>query len=132
MSDLPHELARVISNTGKTFRSSLRSYEYMKKLTVGDYIIAYTKIYNDNGASYWVVDSYGKHNKNRKYKIVAVDELGVPFYKKVLFNGKLADEMYYMGNIDHNFTKFNLDPDFQNYILLNPDKSTEDFNPVEA
>ena len=119
---LTTEQREAVDQLGKLYRSVLMSYKNINKFSNGDYLIKKVKEFDHTGTPYWKTKKFGKNmDSPRKYKIVGMDEFGIPFYKKVLFNGKLCDKLKYMGNGDARFVRFYLDPDMQDFMLLGGD-----------
>lgn len=127
---LTNEQRDCIDNTGKQFRAVLIAYKGIDKFSVDTYMIKKTKQLNYQSKFYWRISKFGSGNHNRKYKVISIDEFGIPFYKKVLYNGKLHSDLKYMGNLDMRFTKFYVDPEMQDYVILggDPDK----FDPMKT
>ena len=115
----------AISEQGDIFRAGLIAHKNINKFEVGCYMIMKKSdwVYDSNGdyKIVWKVNTFGNQKMPRKYKIIAVDEFGIPFYRQVLYNGKLKDELKYMGNQDLRYTKFFVDPDMQDFILTGGD-----------
>jgi hypothetical protein len=125
---MSEEEQQCINEQGKQFRCAIKAYHQVGKFEIDAYIIKKTKEIDYAGNSYWSLEKYGQHDTVRKYKIVGLDEYGIPFYKKVLHNGKLCDHLKYMGNLDLRFYQFHVDPDMQDYILLGGD--IKDYKPI--
>ena len=62
-----------------------------------------------------------------KYRIVHIDQYGIPYTQRILISGKLQkDDIDCLAHKDLDFQKFELDPDFVDYILLGNDPATYD------
>ena len=104
-----------------------------KNFKEGDFLIRINAKWDwdsDNNKK-WQIEPFSESNATpRKYKIVYVDEFGIPFLRRVLFNGLLANEMFCMTNFDLDWVEFLIDPDSIDHILLSDDDDV--FDPLLA
>lgn len=127
---LTKEQAECIGSTGKWIRNILLAHKSMQRFNVGDFMIMKSKQVDANGNISWKTETFGKFRSPRKFKVVALDEYNVPFYKEVLHNGKLSDQLRYAGNMDITSCKFLVDPDLQDFILIGG--SVSNFDPMKS
>lgn len=127
LSPLTQEQQDCIQRQGHLVRNCLRATNDFKFM-IGVFLIKRTKDYNsDTGKYSWVMEKFSKtRDVPRKYKVVAVDEYGIPFLKKVLYNGKLHKDMVYLGNQDCTYVHYEVDPDMQFHVILGEDEKTFD------
>jgi len=59
-----------------------------------------------------------KSKTPRKYKVVHIDEYGVPFLKCIKTNGKLGNELICVAELDPSYSFFKVDPDFVEHTIL--------------
>lgn len=98
----------------------------------GDFLLRHDLEYNYETYEYfWVIEKFSEVNQSyRKYKVVYVDEVGLPYVKKVLFNGDLCGEAKCLAGYDLDRTKFLPDPDFMDHHLLA--EEDEEFDPLQV
>lgn len=123
---LTKEQTAVIQRQGHQVRSCLSAIRHFK-FTEGDFLIKKQRQRNNNSQWTWVTEVFNQGRKiPRKYKVVAVDEFGIPFVRKVMFNGKLQTRLIYMGNQDSDYVKYEVDPDMQYHVILGGEEETFD------
>lgn len=68
----------------------------------------------------WETEKFSHVNDSpRKYKVVYVDEVGLPYIQKVLMKGGLNGEAKCLAGFDLSHTKFIHDPDFVDHTIFN-------------
>ena len=123
---LTQEQEDAIQYQGDMVRKCLRLSRDMK-FEVGTFLIKKMLVWRD-GKHVWVTEKFNKtRDVPRKYKVVAVDEFGLPFIRKVLYNGVLHKTLEYMANKDLTYIYYEVDPDMQYHVLLGEDEKA--FNP---
>ena len=130
MSDFPgltEDQNNSIQRQGHMVRNCLRAVKDFK-FEVGIYLIKKTSCYNSDIGNYaWSIEKFSKsRDVPRKYKVVSLDEFGIPFLQKVLYNGKLHQELVYLGNQDCSHTFYEVDPDMQYHVILGEDETNFD------
>lgn len=119
----------AITHNGHVARKILKSLELFNRFDIGCFMLKKETVWTNN-VKHWATETFGKNSTSRKYKVVAVDEFGIPFFQRVQFDGKLQKEIKYMANIDINHSTFVPDPDMECFILLGGDM--ENFDPMES
>lgn len=130
----------VSAEDARTNKKAIEVYETLKRFLEiqfeeGDFLLRYDAEYDwekdDGEEKTWVVEKFSEVNPvPRKYKVVYVDDVGLPYIQKVLFNGNLCGEAKCLAGYDLDHTKFLPDPDFLDHHLL---KEEEDaFDPLEV
>jgi len=92
--------------------------EYIKThdFKVGDYLVKYIR----TGRA-WSIEKFNDYSDDdvlRKYKVTYKCELGIPYVQKVKVDGSLSEEQFPLVNIDIDYHRYEIDPDFETYILL--------------
>lgn len=128
-------------NLARTHRANI-IYDALQEMkgmryNVGDFLIkkisAWDSDLYEKDSSYdghWKIETFSETNPApRKYKVVAIDDVGIPYIQKVLFNGKLQGEVTCILNADPDYIKYELDPDFADHFILSDD---ENFDPLDS
>ena len=94
--------------------------EYLSKYTRG---IERGQIWGPKGEkpyTPWKQEAFTQARKSsyRKYKVVHKDEYGICYIKKVLQDGTLSSYYSCLANIDYEYSKFELDPDYIDFLLM--------------
>lgn len=97
-----------------------------------DILIKQTRGYCEHAEDYrWFTEEFSSSNSApRKYKVVHVDDVGLPYIMKVSMKGELCGDMKCIAGYDLNYTKFEYDPDFIDHQILADEG--EDFDPQEV
>ena len=123
---LTKEQLACIQKAGHQVRNCLKAVRNFK-FEEGNFLIKKFRARNDSSEWVWKIELFNeKRSIPRKYKVIAVDEFGIPFIKKVMFNGRLHSKLIYMGNQDSDYVKYEVDPDMQYHVILGEDESTFD------
>lgn len=100
----------------------------------GDYLLRYNAEWDfdsDTDDKKWKLELFSDTNTSpRKYKVVYVDEVGLPYIQKVLFNGGMSGSAVCLAGFDLDWVKFVHDPDFVDHHLL-ADESDQ-FDPLDV
>lgn len=98
----------------------------------GDFLLRYDHTWDDNVNEYkWRIERFSEKNDSpRKYKVVYVDEVGIPYIQKVLFNGDMSGDARCLAGYDLDNTVFKLDPDFADHNILMEEEDI--FDPLEV
>lgn len=84
---------------------------------IGDYLVKYERKIGNK----WVIEKFNHRSDDdvwRKYKVTYKDELGIPYVQKVTQFGDLSKEQYPLVNVDLSSYRYEIDPDYETYILL--------------
>lgn len=89
----------------------------------GDFLLRYDASWDwdmpEGEERVWKVEQFSDINKSpRKYKVVYIDEAGLPYVQKVLFNGEMSGSATCLAGFDLDHVKFVPDPDFMDHHLL--------------
>lgn len=128
-------------NLARTHRANI-IYDALQEMkgmryNVGDFLIRKNCVWDsdrhDKDSSYgghWETEAFSETNPApRKYKVVAIDDVGMPYIQKVLFNGKLQGEIICALNSEPSYIRYELDPDFADHFILSDD---ENFDPLDS
>lgn len=101
----------------------------------GDYLLRYDAEWDwdlpDGEEKVWKIELFSETNKSpRKYKVVYVDEAGLPYVQKVLFNGEMSGSATCLAGFDLDWTTFKPDPDFMDHHLLMEEEDI--FDPLQV
>lgn len=111
----PHEI-RDVENFLKTSPVAQLIREYRNwKFAVGDVLVKHNKTY-DEGYELETVSSVCPIP--RKFKVVHIDELNIPWVKQVSVRGGLGNKLYCVLNYHHPRVKWEVDPEQVEAILL--------------
>ena len=102
--------------------------EYIKThdFAVGDYLVRHVRDYPGNN---WIIERFSKKSDEdvwRKYKVTYKCPLGIPYVQKVNMDGSLCNEQFPLVNTDLSSYQFEIDPDYETYILLGKE---EEYSP---
>lgn len=93
------------------------------KFKIGDILIKQNRYTKHNGHDY---DFYWEHEKHpttkcpKKYMYVFENELGIGYVKQLKVDGTgFTTTLLCLANIDHRNTKFTIDPEYVDHIILN-------------
>ena len=87
--------------------------------------------WSDGGKKVWNIEKFSSSNDApRKYKVVHIDEAGLPYVMKVSMKGELCGDMKCIAGYDLECTKFEYDPDFLDHQILA--EEDEKFDPQEV
>ncbi len=87
------------------------------KFSVGDYLIKKVKNHQYNR---WDIEIFsGKSNDvYRKYKVLRIDDVGIPYITKIRYDGKPSQRIFPLCNVDLEYEHYELDPEYETYLLL--------------
>ena len=115
-------------------------YEVLKRFLditfeEGDYLLRYNAEWDwksdEEDKKKWKVELFSEKNQTpRKYKVVYVDEVGLPYVQKVLFNGEMSGSAICLAGFDLDWTMFKPDPDFVDHHLLMEEEDV--FDPLQV
>jgi hypothetical protein len=100
-----------------------------KKFKVGDYLIHGRFIWNDTYEYVPEWEKIGASGINRKFKVIDVDEWGLPTVQGITFNGKLQAPII-VSELCMSDYIWELDPDLAEHVLLG--LPIESFNPLAS
>lgn len=88
-----------------------------KNFKVGDYLIKYIFRHNT-----WAPCAIHEDTKQlRKYRVVHVDELGVPFLRGIKVSGGYYSAAVNLATITPNYERYELDPEYVDSMILETD-----------
>lgn len=115
-----------VGSLGRVVRSYLTIHNnFLSKISIGCYFIRYTR---NSASNPWILDTVGESIRPRKYKVVDIDEFGIPFAVPILFNNKYGN-VFDLASVDLIYNSFSIDPDFEAFLLLK--NEGEEYNPWE-
>ena len=128
------------ASKARTNKKAIEVYETLKRFKdisfeEGDYLLRYDVII-DYGSDLedkkiWKIERFSEANDSyRKYKVVYVDEVGLPYVQKILFNGNVSGEAKCLAGYDLDWTIFKMDPDFLDHHLLMEEEDV--FDPLNT
>ena len=100
---------------------------YLKefKFKPGDWVI---KTWKEYDTQRWIPTKISMTNPApKKFKIVHVDEEGVPWFKSLKVNGELADDLHWIEGWSCDVERLEPDPDYIDYVLL---ECEEEYDPL--
>jgi hypothetical protein len=137
---LSEEEITEATSRARTNKKAIEVYETLKRFKdisfeEGDFLLRYDAQYNWDSdledKKTWKIERFSDTNDSyRKYKVVHVDEVGLPYVQKVLFNGNMSGEAKCLAGYDLDWTKFLPDPDFLDHHLLMEEEDV--FDPLNA
>ena len=111
------ERETLLSHEGEIIYAYLQ-YVCDNSFNVGDYLI---KVLNSN-SYHRAIESFGKTKTPRKYVVTYKDEFGIHFVKRVRKDGSLSKKEIPLMNGDLRYTKYELDPDYADWLLIGEGK----------
>jgi hypothetical protein len=126
-STLTLEEKHFISTNEQSIRSIIGILDEVKQFKVGDFLVAYRPNRSSEVKKYYT-NSYGAV---RKYTVVALDGLGLPYMKEINKKGNPCGQLIspitydsYNNRFSHNpHYTFDVDPGFEDAILLGEDEN---------
>lgn len=95
------------------------------KFAIGDVLIREDKMYGQDGDLAWKVN-IGSGDIPQKYVYIFENELNVGYIRRLSVNGrKFADKPFCITELDPDKTRFKLDPEYADYMLLSAGEDTE-------
>lgn len=101
------------------------------KFEKGDILIKQELEWDDDfTVQSWVTEKFSKTNcAPRKYEIIFVDEVGLPYVSKISMNSKYCGDIRCVAGYDLGYTRFCYDPDFLDHQILA--EEDENFDPQQ-
>jgi hypothetical protein len=134
----PEEILKA-TEKARTNKKAIEVHETLKRFKdisfeEGDFLIRYDARWDWDSDTedhkIWEIERFSDTNDAyRKYKVVHVDEVGLPYVQKVLFNGNMSGEAKCLAGYDLDWTMFKYDPDFSDHHLLM--EEGDHFDPLE-
>jgi len=95
---------------------------------VGDVLIKKKKYWDDKINGFiWKIPKVQVRGSMRKFIIVHVDSVGIPYIKKLSVKGHLLEGIKSLADVDFRTEIYEKDPDYAEAIIL----GKEDFDPIE-
>lgn len=79
---------------------------------------------------YKVQNISSKSNVPRRYKVIHIDEYGVPYAKPIMARGQLGTDIVCMATVDLGYTRYRVDPSYVEHAILA--EEDHQFDPTEA
>lgn len=98
---------------------------------VGDVLIKKEKHLGDDDELVWTTEPFSSVNSApRKYEVVHVDKVGLPYVSKISMKGAYCGDIKCMAGFDFDWQKFEYDQDFLDHQILA--EEDEKFDPQEV
>ena len=124
MNYMPFEEFENVDNQVTKYLKFARDHDF----ELGQILVKYTRSLNysvpwSNGQKVyrpWKQERFSSAREisYRKYKVVHKDEFGICYIKKMLKDGSTSTYHNCLANIDYDFTKFEVDPDYIDWLLI--------------
>ena len=124
--DITPEDIKIMENDLKNDRTlkHLRNMTFYK-FAIGDVLIRENKSYKGDGELAWKVD-LGSGDIPQKYVYIFENELSVGYIRRLSVNGrKFVDRPICITELDPDVTRFKLDPEYADHMLLSAGENTE-------
>ena len=103
-------------------------YQRENQFSVGDYLIKKIKNHEFDRWDIELFNDKSQPDVYRKYVVLKIDDLGIPYVAPIICPGAIGKHAIPLTNVDLNYERFELDPDYETYLLLD---RADEYDPLE-